>query len=270
MQVQQCLPCRALAPYVHSYWEIKHDLSPDVTLAVPFGCTGRTHVVISLQTPFQSYSDSQESMPVSDATLFCQVSRPYTTKLYGPTLGVVIQFTATGLYALWSLPLHDLSEQSHDLATIVPFNVRELVAQLCDAQSTNQRFARLEAFMLRQLANVKPTDGRMEAAVRFIQQQPGVNLGQIASQLNCSERTLRRRFIEQVGHSPKYHARIQRFLTTWRSLKQHSSPNWTDLLATGGYYDQSHFINEFGHFTGQSPQRYVTGITGAHDILRQR
>lgn len=275
MQAIRYVPGRALAPYINACWEIRHELSANETLAIPFGCTGRAHVVINLQTPFNSYRQSGQPMSVADATLFCQVSRPYTTHLGGPTLGLVIQFTPTGLHTLWSLPVGELSDQSHDLTAVASVGIRDLIDQLREARSTARRFALVDAFLLRRLTAVGGkkgssvrTDGRIEAAVDHIRQYPGhVDLTKLAHSLNSSERSFRRRFTDVVGVSPKHYVRMQRFMHTRRWLDRQSKPNWQDLLALMGYYDQAHLINEFGHFAGKSPLLYGSAGAGAHDFL---
>ncbi len=198
---------------------------------------------------------------------------PYIKYFSGPTLGIVVDFTPTGLQTLWQLPVQEFSEQSIDLTAVIPHEVRELTDQMREAPSTTRRFALLEGFLLRRLAranraNQLRTDGRIEAAVDYMQRQPaGINLHQLAYQLNSSERTFRRRFNKVVGVSPKYYVRMQRFIHTRRRLEQQVKPNWSDLLALTGYCDQAHLINEFRHFTGSSPRLYGSGAAGLHDIL---
>lgn len=266
MRIQQHIPCRALAPYVHCFYEIQHDLPTGVMMDVPFGCTGRSHFVFCLENPFQCRDNNGVALDIGESTLFGQMSQPTTKTFCGQTLGLVIDFTPSGLYALWPMPAQAMSERCYDLTAVITRDTRNLTDQLRNTPSTARRFAVLETFLLRQLARVKRTDGRIEAAVRSIQERPGhIDFGHLAWQLNCSERTLRRRFTEQVGHSPKHHARIQRFLQTWRWLKRAGNPSWEDLIQTGGYYDQAHLINEFRYFSGGSPLRPKTG---PHDLLR--
>ncbi len=214
-------------------------------------------------------------MELCESTVFGVFGTPMTKYFSGPTLGVVVDFTPTGLQTLWRLPVHELSEQSLDLTAVIATEVRELTDQMREAPSTARRFALLEGFLLRRLARVNQanqlrTDGRIEAAVNFMQRQPArVNMHQLAYQLNTSERTLRRRFSEVVGISPKYFVRMQRFIHTRRWLEQQAKPNWLDILFLTGYYDQAHLINEFKYFTGSSPRLYESQATGLHDILYQ-
>jgi methylphosphotriester-DNA--protein-cysteine methyltransferase len=273
MQVHQYLPCRSLAPYVRCFWEISHQLLPDQTIAVPFTTTGRSHFVFCLESPFQYYRQTGSPLKVCESTVFGMFGAPCTKYFRGPTLGIVVDFTPTGLQTLWQLPVHELSEQSVDLTEVVTADVQELTDRMREAPSTAQRFALLEGFLLRRLdranlANRLGTDGRIEAAVAAIQRYPGqVELQRLAYQLNSSERTLRRRFTQVVGVSPKYYIRMQRFMYTRRWLEQQSRPNWQDILSLTGYYDQAHLIKEFTHFTGSSPRLYERESRGLHDIL---
>ena len=273
MRIQQYLPCQALTPYIRCFWEIRHNLPPGQTIAVPFSCTGRSHFVFCLESPFQCYQQTSSPMNIYESTVFGMFSTPYTKHFSGPTLGIVIDFTPTGLQTLWQLPVHELTDQSMDLTAVITTEVRELTDQMREARSTARRFALLEGFLLQRLAranraNQLHTDGRIEAAVDYMQRQPDrVNLHQLAHQLNTSERTFRRRFSEVVGVSPKYYVRMQRFIHTRRWLEQQTRPNWTAILSSTGYYDQAHLINEFKHFTGSSPRIYESKAAGLHDAL---
>jgi AraC-like DNA-binding protein len=212
-------------------------------------------------------------MEVCDSTVFGMFGTPYTKYFHGPTLGIVVDFTPTGLQTLWQLPAHELSEQSADLTGMLTTDVRELTERMREARSTIQRFTWLEGFLLRRLALVNGakrlgTDGRIEAAVASIQYDPRhVELAQLAHHLNSSERTLRRRFTQVVGVSPKYYIRMQRFIHTRRWLEQQTRPNWQDVLSLSGYYDQAHLIHEFTYFTGSSPRLYKRESAGLHNIL---
>lgn len=214
-------------------------------------------------------------MEICESTLFAQNTLPYTKYFSGPTLGIVVDFTPTGLHTLWQLPVHELSDRSVDLTTLVTTDVRELTDQMREARSTAQRFALLEGFLLRRLARANRakqlrTDGRIEAAVAYMQRYPGrVSLDQLAYKLNSSERTFRRRFTQVVGVSPKYYVRVQRFMHTRRWLERQPKPNWQDVIALTGYYDQAHLVNEFNYFTGSSPLLYERESAGLHDVLYQ-
>ncbi|MBO0933020.1 AraC family transcriptional regulator [Fibrella sp. HMF5036] len=190
-------------------------------------------------------------------------------------MAIGFECTPTGLQTLWQLPVGELSEQSLDVTAVANRGVRELTDRLREARSTAQRFALLEQFLLRQLARANwskhlATDGRIEAAVAAIQHDPAqINLQQLAHYLNTSERTLRRRFAEVVGVSPKYYVRMQRFILARHWLARQPQPNWQDILTLTGHYDQAHLINEFRYFIGTSPGQFTSQPAGMHDFIYQ-
>jgi len=270
IKVEQQNPCHALAPYIRCYWQIEHYLPEGNNIEVPFGCTGRSHFVFTLRNPFSASLDYGESLNVPQSTFFCQVTRPITKYISGPTLAVIVDFNATGFSALWNLPVHELSERFYDLNNIVSSEIRQLTEQMQQANTAQRRFTLLDHYFLSRLAKIKRDDGRIQAAVNLIQQQPATILvNNLASYVNCSERTLNRRFTEQVGVSPKYFTRIQRFLKTRFWLENQTRPSWNDIMLKTGYYDQSHLVNEFRYFAGKSPLQYGAGNSDLHDIFRQ-
>lgn len=270
MQIIQQLPHPALAPYVRCYWEIYREIPPGTALKVPFGCTGRTHWMITLQNTFRSLLDRGGELGIYNSTLVGQITRPMTHHITTTTCVLLVDFTATGLHTLWPFPVHELYGQNFETEPVLGADTHSIAEQLLNTPDRVDRFAGLNDYLLGRLRRSKPTDGRVEAAVRLIQQKPGhVHIRQLAAHLNCSERTLNRRFSEMVGLSPKYYARVQRFLQAQRWLAQHPAPDWHDLSASLGYYDQAHLIHEFQYFTGKSPLLYGTDHKPLLDVVRQ-
>jgi transcriptional regulator GlxA family with amidase domain len=82
-----------------------------------------------------------------------------------------------------------------------------------------------------------------------------VSIVQIAREHALSTRQFERKFKEFAGLSPKLYSRIIRF----QSATQHKFAGVRDLTEIAyacGYYDQSHFINDFRQFSGYSPKEY--------------
>ena len=74
------------------------------------------------------------------------------------------------------------------------------------------------------------------------------------TELHISQSALEKRFRQIVGASPKKFASIVRFKNTIKTYDQNKS--LTDLGYEAGFYDQAHFIKEFKHFTGDSPETF--------------
>lgn len=67
-------------------------------------------------------------------------------------------------------------------------------------------------------------------------------------------------FWQNDGVSPKLLCRIIRFRYVFEHLAGFSEESWVSTALACGYYDQSHFINDFKSFTGLSPSQFVTNI----------
>jgi AraC-like DNA-binding protein len=56
--------------------------------------------------------------------------------------------------------------------------------------------------------------------------------------------------------SPKQLCRSLRFKSVFEHLAASPSDSWTSTALACGYYDQSHMVRDFKHYTGASPAAY--------------
>jgi AraC-like DNA-binding protein len=63
-------------------------------------------------------------------------------------------------------------------------------------------------------------------------------------------------FREHVGIAPKMWCRIRRFQAALQALHTGVDVPWAELALRCGYYDQSHFANDFQAFSGINPTTY--------------
>jgi AraC-like DNA-binding protein len=78
----------------------------------------------------------------------------------------------------------------------------------------------------------------------------------VARATGLSERRFSQVFRESVGLSPKVWCRVQRFQRAVRQLHAGRDLPWADLALDCGFYDQSHFANEFRAFSGIDASTY--------------
>lgn len=77
-----------------------------------------------------------------------------------------------------------------------------------------------------------------------------ISIAEIARLSGWSERRLSQLFREQVGFTPKAWYRLQRFQRAVQELQAGREVPWAELAIECGFYDQSHFANEFRSFAG--------------------
>ena len=82
----------------------------------------------------------------------------------------------------------------------------------------------------------------------------GASAREAARALDWSERTLRRRMLENFGYGYATLARIERVFRARSLLQRGLSP--AHVSATSGYADQPHLTREFAHLVGVTPAQF--------------
>lgn len=169
---------------------------------------------------------------------------------------VLVYFSEIGAAAFLNVPIHELFDERVSLDTFIfPSVLERFEEELAQAVNDKQRIEAVEAFLISQL-NDSSTDLLVLSAVRQIYQAKGlIRIKHLAKELNSSQSPLEKRFRKVVGASPKKFASIVRF----QSVLSDYSPalNLTETAYASGYYDQAHFIKDFKHFTGDTPEKFL-------------
>jgi AraC-like DNA-binding protein len=166
-----------------------------------------------------------------------------------------------GAYTLLGLPMEELSGQIVDLVDVLGAAGRRLAEQLRETPSWRRRFALVDRFLLRRLADgPRPAPEVGWVWERLVATGGAVPIGRLAAEVGWSHKHLIARFRQQVGLRPKTAARLVRFDGVWRRLEEGRRGDWGQLAADTGYADQAHLVREFRQFTGTTPTAF-TGWT---------
>jgi AraC-like DNA-binding protein len=129
------------------------------------------------------------------------------------------------------------------------------------APTPTQKFALLD-FALRHRLTQSTTPHRIptiDYALTHLHRAPGTTtIAALTRDIGISPRRLSQLFREQIGVAPKLYCRIQRFQQAVQQIHRGDDIRWSQLALTCGYYDQSHFANDFQAFSGLSPTHYST------------
>jgi AraC-like DNA-binding protein len=138
-----------------------------------------------------------------------------------------------------------------------------LTERLCEIPTPVEKLRTLEGLLSGRL---HPGTRRSELIYHAMHlfQEKGFSVAECARSVGVSERRLSQVFREQVGMGPKMWCRIRRFQTAVRALHSGADVPWAELALRCGYYDQSHFANDFRTFSGINPTTY-----SAHRVLWQ-
>lgn len=175
-------------------------------------------------------------------------------------VGIVFQ---PGGFAPFAADAVDLfSNQSISLEDVWGAPARGLRDRLRETSTPAAKFSVLEDFLLHTfLARITGNRLVQFALDRFEQDSAVASVKEVARETGWSMRYFSQIFREHVGLSPKVWCRIQRFQRAVQQLHSGADVAWAELALDCGYYDQSHFANEFRAFSGIDATSYCANRT---------
>ena len=171
-----------------------------------------------------------------------------------------VHFQASGLHRLFRVPVADLADRAYDAQSVIGPSVLEIEHRLTDASSFQERVRVATDFLLRHLKERGSPDAVSVIANGFLLERGALRVDDAAASAELSIRQFERRFINQVGLSPKRYARIARFDAALEAKVTAPRRLWTEIAHEFGYYDQMHLVRDFETFAGESPARFVGRI----------
>jgi AraC-like DNA-binding protein len=242
------IPSPPLRSFIKCYWLIEDD-SPLSTVQriVP---DGRSELILNIGCPFQGHANGQwVSQP--ESFYIGQISTPFLIRPNGPLRTIGVRFHPHGARRILRYPAHEFIDSVIPLSDISPYLNHQL-GILRDLSSTDECFHALDR-MFEPLAQRLHENARIAFAVEQFERSCGLlSVTATANQLGLSPRQFQRSFLAEVGISPKFFCRIQRFQAVWQVL-EHAQSDWVDIAIRSGYYDQAHLIRDFRQFAGKAP-----------------
>ena len=255
MQYVEFPPIPPLADSIHCLWTLRAPASagiePDRVLP-----DGRGEIIINRAAPFCEIREDGTAIRQPNAIVAAQLSRFLLIKPTGDVDLVGIRFNAAGVHALVGADVRELVDRRVDLSSVDSALRAALVDAVMRDDATLSRTQSLLASILDRSRDRRRSE--LFAATAWMRASAGqIRVEAIAGRLGMSARQLERRFMAEVGMSPKRFARIVRFDALIRTAQSGVCRNWTRLAHAYGFHDQSHFNREFRAIAGQTPTQYA-------------
>lgn len=257
----QHTPAAPLNRFVRMLWYAQAPQSePGRERVLPNGCA---HLILNLKRDYlhdclEGQADARvaPALVVGSRSIYEIVARTDMTDLIG------VLFEPGGFAAFARDAVDTFSNRTTNLEDLCGAEARGLRDRLREAPDPKTRFRLLETFLCARIAGplVEPVSARDEAvryALRQLEHAPSmITVRDVARGTGWSERRFSQIFREAVGHSPKVWCRIQRFQCAVQRLHAGADVRWAELALDCGFYDQSHFANEFRAFSGVDATTY--------------
>lgn len=261
MTFLQHTPAPPLSRYIRALW-YSRDAHPRHRLErmLPSGCA---QVIFNLARDFLVDCREDSAPSLSPPSLIVGARSVYEivdTSDMADLIGIVFRPGGFAPFAHDAVDL--LSNRSVPLDDVWGRSALTLREQLRETLAPEARLRCLEGYLLRTFAArleraTPPNHSMVEYALSRFSRAPLVSsIRTVAQSTGWSERRFSQIFREQVGFSPKVWTRIQRFQRAVAQLHAGVDLPWAELALECGYYDQSHFANEFRAFSGIDATTY--------------
>jgi len=196
-----------------------------------------------------------------------QTHRRVQLDVQGATDSFVVIFQPGGISRLFPMAADILTDQHFEARAALGPSTDELRARLGESRSFAERTRTANAFFMDRCTRTWSSD--VTPIAREILRCRGcVRVSDVAHQSGVSVRQLERRFISQIGVSPKLYARITRFEAAIKAKQGAPGATWTDVAHRLGYHDQMHLLHDFRQLAGSTPSDLMAhlGIVLAHEF----
>ena len=237
-------------------WESEEVVCMDIE-STPNACAA---IAFNFRDPYTLSTQKYHRKQVPACFVSGQSIQNYTLHLEGKVGIVGIALKPASLFHLFQLPMYGITDERVDLREIDSDLCEEAYLRIMSAANTKERIDGLKDLIRTAVAKSKGgTPDIQKAANRIFEEKGQTHITELLEEVPMSRRNFERRFLEEVGVSPKTFAKIRRFGYTCSLMAGDRNVNLMDVLHKGGYYDQSHFIKDFKYFSGRTPRRYAKG-----------
>ena len=256
MNYQYIVPPAYLKDYVEYFWTLdsaKGQCDPLKFATIADGSPG----LIFQVSPHGFAYQGEKKLPIvylyGQTTTCSQILVPPSFQTIG------VYFYPHALKSIFGLDAWELTDDCLDLKLFPTLREYNLVERLLNLSDVSQRVELLCGYLYKLIVlhNSRVDDKVKYTLANIKNMRKNLPLTHLWQDLGWSERTLERKFKEQIGISPKLFTKITQFQMALNILRSENYNRLTDVAYENFYADQSHFIRSFKEFTSLTPNQYL-------------
>ena len=250
-------PDAKLSPFLICYYFFEGNFEIENIIQSP--PTGYTAITFNFLDAYEVCSGADKGFTISPpAVVVGQQTKNYKLKFSGHIQQIGIVLKPTAIATLFGYPLKDVVDKRIALETVVGEAASGMLFDRLKHELRNEyRLALLHSFLLEAMEGYEKKINVADLAADIILKSKGsITIEQLLDELCVSRRHLERKFTEKVGLTPKHYSRIVRMSHISNFVAHHEEIDWQDLVYSGGFHDQNHFIKDFKALNTLSPSKY--------------
>jgi hypothetical protein len=268
MKYQTFQPHPDLASLISCYWTLevpaendakKQRIIPDGTIEMAF----------ILGDDIKRYTAEHEFILQPRAMVLGQTIEPFYIEPTGYVNTFAIRFYPYGFANFVTVPIKELANKETPIGLLFgEKNAKELEQKIILATDVKQRISIIENFLIERLNDKSTIDNIVKTTVDALLSTNGnAPIKTILKGDLSKRRQLERKFVKQIGISPKQLGKVIRLQTALKMLLDEKTENLTSIAYESAYYDQAHFIKDFKEFTGTNPKEFLGNLHMALSTL---
>jgi AraC-like DNA-binding protein len=247
------LPCPGLRKYVRAFAQREVSSSTrDIVQPVPATLDSTLELDFG-NSLIVEYVNGASEVVSSTAIVGPHTYRRCQVRLSGPIQSFGVFFQPLGLWRLFRIPMSLLVNQAYRAEFLLGNAVSSLWQRMAECASFEKRVPLAEEYLLGRVADLCTQTQIASSALHILQCQGTQSVAGLANQAALSVRQFERRFLDEIGMSPKLFARIARYQSALDSKLASPSRSWLEIAHKFGYHDQMHMIKDFQSLSGCSP-----------------
>ncbi|HEX6891299.1 MAG TPA: helix-turn-helix domain-containing protein [Chryseolinea sp.] len=258
MDYQTFPPHSDLASLVKCYWtlEVPAEAGAQRQLIIPDGCI---EMIFILGDDIKRYTSEDEFIIQPREMVLGQITQPFFVEPTGYVNSFAVRFYPYGIANFVPTPIKQLANKETPISLLFGEALsKELAQRMIRATDTRERIKIAEDFLLNKLTEKATIDNIVKTTIdAMIFTKGSAPINKILKDHLSKRRQLERKFIKQIGISPKQLGKVIRLQTALKMLLSQQSESLTRIAYESEYYDQAHFIKDFKEFTGTNPRDFL-------------
>ncbi|MDY8135394.1 helix-turn-helix domain-containing protein [Aquimarina sp. 2201CG5-10] len=258
MNYQTFQPHPDLESLISCYWTLEVPATDDAQKQriIP---DGTIEMAFILGDDIKRYTSKDNFILQPRSMVLGQTIDPFYIEPTGYVNTFAIRFYPYGFANFATVPIKTLANKETPIKKLFGEKIAsKLEEEIIQATDTKQRIEIIEQFLLKKLSEQSTVDNIVRTTVDTLLSTKGnTSISDILKGDLSKRRQLERKFVKQIGISPKQLGKVIRLQGALKMLLNNEGESLTNIAYENEYYDQAHFIKDFKEFTGVSPSAFL-------------
>lgn len=175
----------------------------------------------------------------------------------GHVLAFAVFLKPLSLWPLFRIPSNIIFNKDYDAEHLLGQGILDLWSELAECETFEDRVLAAERYLMPFASRARGRTLITRTAQHMLDRKGAIRIDKIADQARLSVRQYERRFLEEIGLTPKVFARTTRFQQALDAKRFFPGRTWLSIAHEFGYFDQMHLVRDFQRLCGVTPNNFL-------------